>query len=40
MDQFKTDAQDILTPEQARIFADVISHFAIEAGNFTFNFKF
>jgi len=40
MDQFKTEAQSILTPEQARIFGEVISHFELKPGNFTFNFNF
>jgi hypothetical protein len=40
MDQFKTEAQSILTPEQARIFTEVLSHFELKPGNLTFNFSF
>ena len=40
MDQFKTEAQSILTPEQSRIFGEVLSHFELKPGNFTFNFNF
>jgi RNA polymerase sigma factor (sigma-70 family) len=40
MNQFKTDVQGILTPEQARIFAEVISHFDLQPGNLSFNFNF
>jgi hypothetical protein len=40
MDQFNSEATGILTPDQARIFADVISHFDLHPGTFSFNFNF
>ena len=40
MEQWKAETQALLTPEQTRIFADVITHFQIEPGKFSFNFNF
>jgi hypothetical protein len=40
MEQWKAETQTLLTPEQARIFAEVVTHFQIEPGNFGFNFSF
>ena len=40
MEQWKAETQALLTPEQSRIFVDVITHFQIEPGKFGFNFNF
>lgn len=40
MDQFKTQTQALLTPEQAGIFQEVVTHFQVEPGKFGFNFSF
>ena len=36
----KTDMQTVLTPEQARIFADLLTHFQPESRRLGFNFSF
>jgi len=40
MEQWKAETQTLLTPEQARIFAEVVTHFQVEPGKFGFNFNF
>ena len=40
MEQWKAETLTLLTPEQARIFAEVVTHFHVEPGNFSFNFNF
>jgi hypothetical protein len=40
MEQWKAETQTLLTPEQARIFAEVVTHMKVEPGNFGFNFNF
>ncbi len=40
MDQFKTEIQTVLTPEQTPIFLEVVTHFQVEPGKFGFNFNF
>ena len=40
MEQWKAETQTLLTPEQARIFAEVVTHMQVEPGNFGFNFNF
>jgi hypothetical protein len=39
-EQFKAEIPSILTPEQARIFAEVIPLIQVEPGKASFNFKF
>jgi len=39
-EQFKAEIPSILTPEQARIFAEVIPLIQVEPGKSSFNFKF
>ncbi len=40
MERWKAETQMLLTPEQARIFAEVVTHFQVEPGKFGFNFNF
>jgi RNA polymerase sigma factor (sigma-70 family) len=40
IEQFKAQMPDILTAEQARIFADVLTHVQLEPGKSSFNFTF
>ena len=40
MEQWKAETQTLLTPEQTRIFAQVVTHFQVEPGKFGFNFNF
>jgi RNA polymerase sigma factor (sigma-70 family) len=40
MEQWKAETQTLLTPEQARIFAEVVTHMQVEPGNLGFNFNF
>ncbi|HWH68386.1 MAG TPA: hypothetical protein VNT26_03335, partial [Candidatus Sulfotelmatobacter sp.] len=40
MEQFKTETQTLLTPEQTQIFQEVVTHFQVEPGTFGFNFSF
>ena len=40
MEQWKTETVTLLTPEQAKIFTEVVSHFQVEPGKFGFNFNF
>jgi RNA polymerase sigma factor (sigma-70 family) len=40
MEQWKTETQTVLTAEQTRIFAEVVTHFQVEPGKFGFNFSF
>lgn len=40
MEQFKTETQALLTPEQTRIFAEVVTHFQVEPGKFGYSFNF
>ncbi len=40
IEQFKTETQSFLTPEQSRILADVLTHFRFDPGNSSFNFGF
>ena len=40
MEQFKTEMQTLLTPEQTRIFAGVLPHLKVGRGEFGFDFKF
>ncbi|MBE0544353.1 MAG: sigma-70 family RNA polymerase sigma factor [Verrucomicrobia bacterium] len=40
VEEWKAETQTLLTPEQARIFAEVVTHFQVEPGNFGFNFSF
>ena len=40
IEQFKTDMPSLLTPEQARIFAEVLTHIQLEGGRSTINFNF
>ena len=40
IEQFKTDMPSLLTPEQASIFAEVLTHFQLEGGRSTINFNF
>jgi len=40
MEQFKAETQTLLSPEQARIFQEVVTHFQVEPGKFGFNFSF
>ena len=40
MEQWKAETQTLLTPEQARIFVEVVTHLQVEPGNFGFNFSF
>jgi len=40
VEQAKAEIPTLLTPEQARIFAEVLTHFQLEPGNSTFNFSF
>jgi RNA polymerase sigma factor (sigma-70 family) len=40
MAQFKTETQTLLTAEQTRIFAEVVTHFQVEPGKFGYNFNF
>lgn len=40
MDQFKAQIQALLTPEQARIFTELVTHFQVEPGKFGYNFSF
>ncbi len=38
--QFKAEMQSFVTPEQARILAEVLTHIQLEPGRFGFNFSF
>jgi hypothetical protein len=40
IEQFKTEMPSLLTPEQARISSEVLTHFQLEAGRSTINFNF
>ena len=40
MEEWKAETQKLLTPEQTRVFAEVVTHFQIEPGKFGFNFNF
>ncbi|MGO8930573.1 MAG: RNA polymerase sigma factor [Limisphaerales bacterium] len=40
IEQFKADSQTILTPEQSRILAEVLTHAQVEPGRLGFNFNF
>jgi hypothetical protein len=40
MEQFKTETQRLLTPEQTKIFGEVVTHFQVEPGKFGYNFNF
>jgi RNA polymerase sigma factor (sigma-70 family) len=40
MEQWKAETQTLLTPEQARIFAEVVTHMQVQPGNLGFNFDF
>ena len=40
IEQAKADMQTVLTPEQARIFADLLTHFQPESRQLGFNFSF
>ncbi len=40
MEQFKAEIQIFLTPEQTKIFAEVVTHFQVEPGKFGYNFNF
>jgi RNA polymerase sigma factor (sigma-70 family) len=40
MEQWKVETQTLLTPEQTRIFAEVVTHLQVEPGKFGFNFNF
>jgi hypothetical protein len=40
MQQFKAETQALLTPEQIKIFAEVVTHFQAEPGKFGYNFNF
>ena len=40
MKRWKTETEALLTPEQAKIFAEVVTHFQVEPGKFGFNFNF
>ena len=40
MEQWKTETQALLTPEQTKIFADLVTHFQVEPGSFGYNFSF
>ncbi len=40
IEQFKSDMQPIVTPEQSRILTEVLKQVHIEPGNMTFNFSF
>jgi hypothetical protein len=40
MEKWKAETLTLLTPEQARIFAEVVTHFQVEPGKFGFNFNF
>jgi len=40
LEQWKTDTQTVLTSEQTRIFADLVTHFQVERGKFGFNVSF
>lgn len=40
IEQFKTQTQSVLTPEQTGILADVLTHFHFDPGSSTFNFGF
>lgn len=40
IEQFKTEMPSLLRPEQARIFAEVLTHFQLEGGRSTINFNF
>jgi hypothetical protein len=40
VEQFKAQTQMLLTPEQTRIFAEVVTHFQLEPGRFGYNFNF
>lgn len=40
MEQFKAETQALLTPEQSRVFAEVVTHLLIEPGRISYNFNF
>ena len=40
MERWKAETQTLLTPEQARIFAEVVTHMQVQPGNLGFNFDF
>lgn len=40
MQEFKAQTESMLTPDQTRIFAEVITHFQVEPGKFGYNFSF
>lgn len=40
MARWQAETQSVLTPEQARIFTEVATHFQVEPGKFGFNFNF
>jgi hypothetical protein len=40
MEQWKAETQTLLTPEQARIFAEVVTYIQVEPGRFGFNVNF
>ena len=40
IERFKSDMQPVLNPEQARIFAELLTHIQAEPGKFGFNFSF
>jgi RNA polymerase sigma factor (sigma-70 family) len=40
LEQFKTETRMLLSPEQARIFGEVITHIQLEPGKVGFNFNF
>jgi RNA polymerase sigma factor (sigma-70 family) len=40
IEQFKVDTQTLLTPEQSRILAEVLTHIQVEPGKVGFNFNF
>ena len=40
VEQFKAETQPLLTPEQSRILAEVLTHFQLEPGKSSFSFSF
>jgi RNA polymerase sigma factor (sigma-70 family) len=40
IEQFKAETQSLLTPDQARILAEVLTHIQLKPGEFGFNFNF
>lgn len=40
IEQFKADTQPLLTSEQTRILAEVLTHIQVEPGKLGFNFNF